>query len=417
MWSARTHSFFLYSDARTHLDIARHVTDGLTPGLAQLGSVWLPLPHLLLVPLVASAWMWHSGAAGAIVGGACFVYSAVRVYTLVDELTGNRVGAWCAFAIYATNLNLLYLQTAALTEPVLLAFFIGAIYHLARWMRTRSVRSLALAGLLTFGASLSRYEGWVLLFAAAGLVLCLEPARASPGQGAASQCAALSGTRRLWDRAVDHLQRRHLPQPSVFHRKLQQCAVTAAHAGQCRAASHQGPSTDQLLDLWLDRDRCGGAHRCRNRLAVRCSALSAEVSRAAPDSCRSLSARESDRVQRGGPLVGAERAPGTAGGAVWNVQRPLRDHGPANLCRCYWSRRRPVAQRLSQPFSEWQFSPSYLRSTRLRSPFRTAAADSRARHMDTRKLLLPISTLSTAAERSWRTILLPLRSCSPPGWT
>jgi Dolichyl-phosphate-mannose-protein mannosyltransferase len=178
VWSARTHSFFLYSDARTHLDIARHVTDGLTPGLAQLGSVWLPLPHLLLVPLVASTWMWHSGAAGAIVGGACFVYSAVRVYTLVDELTGNRVGAWCAFAIYATNLNLLYLQTAALTEPVLLAFFIGAIYHLARWMRTRSVRSLALAGLLTFGASLSRYEGWVLLVAAAGLVLVwsrLEP--------------------------------------------------------------------------------------------------------------------------------------------------------------------------------------------------------------------------------------------------
>ena len=170
VWSARTHSFFLYSDARTHLDIARHVTDALTPGLAQLGSVWLPLPHLLLVPLVASGWMWHSGAAGAIVGGACFVYSTVRVYTLVDELTGSKVGAWCAFAVYATNLNLLYLQTTALTEPVLLAFFVGAIYHLARWMRTRSVRSLALAGALTFGAILSRYEGWVLLVAAAGVV-------------------------------------------------------------------------------------------------------------------------------------------------------------------------------------------------------------------------------------------------------
>ncbi len=171
VWSKRTHSFFLYSDARTHLDIARHVTDALTPGLAQLGSVWLPLPHLLLVPLVASTWMWHSGAAGAIVGGACFVYASVRVYTLVDELTGSQVGAWCAFAVFATNLNILYLQTTALTEPVLLAFFVGAIYHLARWMRTRSVRSLALAGLLTFGASLSRYEGWVLLVAAAGLVL------------------------------------------------------------------------------------------------------------------------------------------------------------------------------------------------------------------------------------------------------
>ena len=34
------------------------------------------------------------------------------------------------------NLNLLYLQSTALTEPVLLAFMVGAIYHLACWMRT-----------------------------------------------------------------------------------------------------------------------------------------------------------------------------------------------------------------------------------------------------------------------------------------
>ena len=90
IWSARTHSMLLYSDAQTHLDIARHVTDGLRPGLVQLGSVWLPLPHLLLVPLVAVNGLWHSGAAGAIVGGCCFVYSAVRIYTLVDEVTGSE---------------------------------------------------------------------------------------------------------------------------------------------------------------------------------------------------------------------------------------------------------------------------------------------------------------------------------------
>ena len=112
-WSALTHSMLLYSDAQTHLDIARHVTDGLHPGLAQLGSVWLPMPHLLLVPLVALTWMWHSGAAGAIVGGCCFVYSAVRIYSLVDELTGSSLGAWAAFAVYIANLNVLYLQSTA----------------------------------------------------------------------------------------------------------------------------------------------------------------------------------------------------------------------------------------------------------------------------------------------------------------
>jgi hypothetical protein len=165
-WSAATHSMVLYGDARAHLDVARRVTDGLQPGLAQLGSVWLPLPHLLLVPLVAIRPLWHSGAAGAIVGGVCFVYASLRVFSLVEELTASRLAAWCGFAVFIVNLNMLYIQSTALTEPVLLAFFMGAVFHLARWMRTFSVRDLLWAALFIFSATLTRYEGWALLVAA-----------------------------------------------------------------------------------------------------------------------------------------------------------------------------------------------------------------------------------------------------------
>jgi hypothetical protein len=165
-WSAVHHSMVLYGDARAHLDVARRVTDGLTPGLAQLGSVWLPLPHILLVPLVAITPLWHNGAAGAIVGGACFVYAALRVFSLVEELSGSRLAAWCGFAVFVLNLNMLYLQSTALTEPVLLAFSIGAVYHLARWMRTLGVRDLLWGALFVFCATLTRYEGWALLAAA-----------------------------------------------------------------------------------------------------------------------------------------------------------------------------------------------------------------------------------------------------------
>jgi hypothetical protein len=41
-----------YNDARSHLDIGRRVVEGLKPGLAQLGSVWLPLPHILMIPTI-----------------------------------------------------------------------------------------------------------------------------------------------------------------------------------------------------------------------------------------------------------------------------------------------------------------------------------------------------------------------------
>ena len=46
-----TGQHLLYADAISRLDIARKVIDNITPGLAQLGNVWLPLPQILMLPL------------------------------------------------------------------------------------------------------------------------------------------------------------------------------------------------------------------------------------------------------------------------------------------------------------------------------------------------------------------------------
>ena len=56
----------LYGDAIAHINIARRVFDSRTPGLLQLGTVWLPLPHLLMIPFLISRNMWQSGAGGSI---------------------------------------------------------------------------------------------------------------------------------------------------------------------------------------------------------------------------------------------------------------------------------------------------------------------------------------------------------------
>ena len=36
-----------YGDAEAHLNIARRIVDSRTPGYDQIGTSWLPLPHLL----------------------------------------------------------------------------------------------------------------------------------------------------------------------------------------------------------------------------------------------------------------------------------------------------------------------------------------------------------------------------------
>src|SRR6202167_2100821 len=56
----------LYGDAVAHINIARRVFDSRTPGLLQLGTVWLPLPHLLILPFILSKQMWQSGSGGSL---------------------------------------------------------------------------------------------------------------------------------------------------------------------------------------------------------------------------------------------------------------------------------------------------------------------------------------------------------------
>src|SRR5713101_5574277 len=67
------HATLAYPDAVSHLLIARRVIDASTPGVAQLGAVWLPLPHLLSLPLIwVNAW-YYSGFAGSLISMLAYV--------------------------------------------------------------------------------------------------------------------------------------------------------------------------------------------------------------------------------------------------------------------------------------------------------------------------------------------------------
>ena len=169
----------LYGDAVAHINIARRVFDSRTPGLLQLGTVWLPLPHLLMVPLLASKFLWQTGIGGAIPSMIAYVFSVAGIFRLVTTVTptlskaeagwSTRFAPWLATTIFALNPNLIYLQTTAMTEPVYLAFFIWAVVFFAAAIRdcregeSKTANSaLVRSGLCLIGACLTRYDGWLL---------------------------------------------------------------------------------------------------------------------------------------------------------------------------------------------------------------------------------------------------------------
>jgi hypothetical protein len=168
----------LYGDAVAHINIARRVFDSKTPGLLQLGTVWLPLPHLLMIPFIISMKMWRTGAGGSIPSMGAYVFGVAGIFRLTrDALSGGpspdriaHLAAWFAAAVYAANPNLIYMQSTAMGESIYLAFFVWAVLYFLEAARGNP-GSLMKCGLCLAGACFTRYDGWFLAAAMIGIVL------------------------------------------------------------------------------------------------------------------------------------------------------------------------------------------------------------------------------------------------------
>ncbi len=174
-YCVRHGTLLLYGDAVAHLHIARRVFDSNTPGFRQLGSVWLPLPHILLLPFVWNMAWWQNGLAGACVSIPSYVLGCAGIYRLA-RMWLDRSAAIVVVAFYGLNPGLLYMATTAMTEPLFLAQLIWAVLLIVQYERALAApepaegssgdRLLIAAGLVLVAAIFTRYDGWVYAAAA-----------------------------------------------------------------------------------------------------------------------------------------------------------------------------------------------------------------------------------------------------------
>jgi hypothetical protein len=158
----------LYGDAVAHLAIARRILDAKWPGISQLGGVWLPLPHILMLPFIMNMRMWQTGLAGAPMSMISYAASVAGIWRLARRSMRLR-WALVATTFYALNANLLFLSTTAMTEALFLALLIWSVVATSesiaalRANDTVTARArMMLAGLLIFGQVFTRYDGWII---------------------------------------------------------------------------------------------------------------------------------------------------------------------------------------------------------------------------------------------------------------
>ena len=159
----RHHLILGFQDSFSHLEISRRVLTGLSPGIAQLGGVWLPVPQLLEDLFSWSGELYRTGLSGAAVSMTSYVASTVLIYRLIRLYSDPRKApAVVGAMVFATNVNILYLQTTAMDELPFYAFTIAAVYYLVKWGETGNPANLLVSSVSCMFAMLCRYEGWYL---------------------------------------------------------------------------------------------------------------------------------------------------------------------------------------------------------------------------------------------------------------
>jgi hypothetical protein len=160
-WS-RGYTFF-YGDAEAHLNIARRIFDTPTPGLKQIGTVWLPLPHLLMAALARYDSLWASGFAGILPSLVGFALAGGFLFASTQKIFDSKHAGWTATLLFATNLNMLYLAATPMTEPIMAAALAALLWATLRYRETESWGSVAWIVVASNLASMTRYEGWFLI--------------------------------------------------------------------------------------------------------------------------------------------------------------------------------------------------------------------------------------------------------------
>lgn len=164
IWAYSNNLIYSFGDSLSHMTIARRVWDSPNPGLSQLGTTWLPLPHIFFSIGSISMWAWRTGVGGSIFTIGCAVVTATALFRIAERSGVGRAGGWVAAMIMATNPSWSYLSAVPMTEPFSVAFTCLTVAGLLGWSTSKRPYSAGMTalfcGLPAAADVLSRFEGW-----------------------------------------------------------------------------------------------------------------------------------------------------------------------------------------------------------------------------------------------------------------
>lgn len=167
LYNVDKYSLLYYGDSVSHLVKARKYVDWPDPGIHHIATVWLPLPHFMLLPFSLIDPLFSSGFAGVAVSLPSIAITTVLLFRMIKTQIGISSIAFVASLLYATNPNIIYLGITAMTEAPFMLFFVASAYYFQKWflnIDTSKLHDLSICSIFVGLATLCRYEGWFIPF-------------------------------------------------------------------------------------------------------------------------------------------------------------------------------------------------------------------------------------------------------------
>jgi len=169
LYSSDKYSLLYYGDSISHLVAGRKLVDWQNPGISQLGTVWLPLLHVVLIPAALNDSLFASGLAGTVINLPSLTLASFYVTRMTYNWCRSEKIAALTGLIFALNPSVIYMGLVPMQESLFLFFAISSAYYAYAWYENTTARNLRIAAILIILATLTRYEGWFLPIALAVL--------------------------------------------------------------------------------------------------------------------------------------------------------------------------------------------------------------------------------------------------------
>ena len=149
-------------DLIAHLYIPRVVIDnGENSGFTNLGTVWLPIYHILLIPLVVVDPLYTTGFAGTLLNALITACITCLVYRLVRGFGGRWWhGVVASMLFLLSPINLVGNGCSAQMSPIGVLFTLLSAYYFKQYLEGDDLRTFMKCCATVMAGTLSRYEVW-----------------------------------------------------------------------------------------------------------------------------------------------------------------------------------------------------------------------------------------------------------------